>query len=92
MAETDTQAAIAQLAARRSHNPKVVSSILTGRISLAQMAAQRLWLCILKRVFVQRSFWFLISMSLLLLVEVYYFLCRKLRNGCFVCIFEGLYF
>jgi hypothetical protein len=26
------QAAIAQLAARRSHNPKVVSSILTGRI------------------------------------------------------------
>ena len=26
-----TQAAIAQLAARRSHNPKVVSSILTGR-------------------------------------------------------------
>ena len=25
------QAAIAQLAARRSHNPKVVSSILTGR-------------------------------------------------------------
>ena len=27
------KAAIAQLAARRSHNPKVVSSILTGRIS-----------------------------------------------------------
>ena len=27
-------AAIAQLAARRSHNPKVVSSILTRRISL----------------------------------------------------------
>ena len=27
------QAAIAQLVARRSHNPKVVSSILTGRIS-----------------------------------------------------------
>jgi hypothetical protein len=26
------QAAIAQLVARRSHNPKVVSSILTGRI------------------------------------------------------------
>ena len=26
-----SQAAIAQLAARRSHNPKVVSSILTGR-------------------------------------------------------------
>ena len=32
MPEPDTQAAIAQLAARRSHNPKVVSSILTGRI------------------------------------------------------------
>ena len=28
-------AAIAQLAARRSHNPKVVSSILTRRISLS---------------------------------------------------------
>ena len=28
------QAAIAQLVARRSHNPKVVSSILTGRTSL----------------------------------------------------------
>ena len=28
-------AAIAQLAARGSHNPKVVSSILTGRISLS---------------------------------------------------------
>ena len=32
MAENDTQAAIAQLAARRSHNPEVVSSILTRRI------------------------------------------------------------
>ena len=31
MSERNTQAAIAQLAARRSHNPKVVSSILTGR-------------------------------------------------------------
>ena len=28
---SSTQAAIAQLAARRTHNPKVVSSILTGR-------------------------------------------------------------
>ena len=33
-ARLSTQAAIAQLVARRSHNPKVVSSILTGRISL----------------------------------------------------------
>ena len=31
-----TEAAIAQLAARRSHNPKVVSSILTRRISALQ--------------------------------------------------------
>ena len=31
MSERNTQAAIAQLAARRSHNLKVVSSILTGR-------------------------------------------------------------
>ena len=30
--EPPAQAAIAQLVARRSHNPKVVSSILTGRI------------------------------------------------------------
>ncbi len=32
-------AAIAQLAARRSHNPKVVSSILTGRILQRQASA-----------------------------------------------------
>ena len=33
-AHVPIQAAIAQLVARRSHNPKVVSSILTGRIFL----------------------------------------------------------
>ena len=33
-----TGAVIAQLAARRSHNPKVVSSILTHRISSCQAA------------------------------------------------------
>ena len=35
------QAAIAQLAARRSHNPKVVSSILTGRISSIRCRSSR---------------------------------------------------
>ena len=34
-------AAIAQLAARRSHNPKVVSSILTGRILQKQASADQ---------------------------------------------------
>ena len=34
-------AAIAQLAARRSHNPKVVSSILTGRILQRQASADQ---------------------------------------------------
>ena len=37
------QAAIAQLVARRSHNPKVVSSILTGRISLVVMVIVLGW-------------------------------------------------
>ena len=32
-------AGIAQLAARRSHNPKVVSSILTSRISFSRRAS-----------------------------------------------------
>ena len=40
MAENDTQAAIAQLAARRSHNPKVVSLILTGRTLLSSPETQ----------------------------------------------------
>ena len=34
----DTTAAIAQLVARRSHNPKVVSSILTRRTLLIALA------------------------------------------------------
>ena len=36
------QAAIAQLVARRSHNPKVVSSILTGRTMQASLPATAL--------------------------------------------------
>ena len=38
-AQHDHQAAIAQLVARRSHNPKVVSSILTGRICVSTVLA-----------------------------------------------------
>ena len=36
-------AAIAQLAARRSHNPKVVSSILTPRIAAAEVCVVCHW-------------------------------------------------
>ena len=36
-----TQAVIAQLAARRSHNPKVVSSIFTRRICMMSLALPR---------------------------------------------------